>query len=96
VILAENGKGGDMPKIYFIPTYGTYPIVDTSPSSLVQGMIDRLIEQEARDLIVAFEKEAVRFEEAGNDEMAAKLREWKAEFEAIWNDEPTEPNTEEV
>jgi hypothetical protein len=87
--MAEFGKGGGMPKLYFIPTYGTYPIIDTSPSPLIQGMIDRLIEQEARDLIVAFEKEAVRFEDAGDEEMAAKLREWKAKFEAIWNDEPT-------
>jgi ribosomal protein L37AE/L43A len=74
----------------FIPPHIAYP----GAFSVVQGALESMIEQQSRDVIAVLDEEASRFEADGNAEMAAKLREWKAEFEAIWNDEPACPACE--
>jgi hypothetical protein len=79
-------------KNYFIPVRVACPIVDTS--LVIQGAIDYAIEQQVRDLLDALDEEALRFEAAGNVEMAAKLREWKEGLARIWGGEPDEPDEE--
>jgi ribosomal protein L37AE/L43A len=70
----------------FIPAHIAYP----GAFSVIQGALVSMIEQQARDVIAALDEEASRFEAAGNAEMAAALRDLKAQIEAIWNDEPAD------
>jgi hypothetical protein len=58
--------------------------------SVVQDALESMIEQQARDVIAALDEEAARFEAAGEHEMAAVVRDWKAQIEAIWDGEPAE------
>jgi ribosomal protein L37AE/L43A len=85
---AIEAKGGGM-RYNFIPAHIACP----GSLSVVWGALEGMIECQAQDLIADLDKEAARFEAAGDAEMAAKLREWKAEFEAIW-DEPACPACE--
>ena len=76
----------------------TWPLMDTMP--IVQGMLDNLIEQEGRDLIVALGQEIERLkQERPGDPVIAKLEESRQEFIKIWGDpEPpaSEPGPEQT
>jgi ribosomal protein L37AE/L43A len=65
-------------------------IVYPGTFSAVQAVLESMIEQQARDVVAALDEKASRFEAAGNAEMAAAVRDWKAQIEAIWDGEPAD------
>jgi hypothetical protein len=62
-----------------------WPLLDTT--HIVQGMLDNLIEQEARELIVALAGEIERLKrERPGDPVIAQLEESRQKFIEIWGE----------